>query len=296
MYIRKLELVSHNHYRSHDYPPQLPEKLEPSLNGQSRGEGRRQSQDKAAQQPQTMCRLNERTEPHLSFYWTNGGTLTLLALNIIQFALFSRTLFHYLSFLSIYRISSLMLTIKAPFPPQLVFITTPLLLFIRSWCLLKPAPHPATHWALLTEYSDHKAGFQTNLHVCWALPLRELLDSHHTVSPSSSSRMLRFLCQLVDRTFSMLEPAIITRMSSFSWSPGEYTHSQNRAVNACMTLVDTVQMHHQQLKFSLSSHTCLLFDQFNQVHKCTSVFPSSLTLMPNILYLIQEFMSVFWDL
>lgn len=74
-----------------------------------------------------------------------------------------------------------------------------------------------------------RTSLQPNSQVCWDLPLKELLvDSHHTVSPSSSSRRLRLFCQLEERTFTMLEPRIITWTSSLSWIPGAWRQSSRR--------------------------------------------------------------------
>lgn len=58
------------------------------------------------------------------------------------------------------------------------------------------------------------------------LALREvLLDSHHTVTQSSSSRKPRCFCQRDERTFTMLEPCSITRTSSLSSRPVDRPHT-----------------------------------------------------------------------
>lgn len=77
----------------------------------------------------------------------------------------------------------------------------------------------------------------TYSHVCWALAFRELLvDSHHTVSPSSSKRRCRLFCHLGERTFTMLEPCIIPRTSSLSSSPWEPTHKWKKKTHGKMEM------------------------------------------------------------
>lgn len=77
-----------------------------------------------------------------------------------------------------------------------------------------------------------------------------LLDSHHTVTQSSSSRKLRSFCQRGERTFTILEPCSITRTSSSSSRPVDRPHTH--------THTETLRAEKKNCQINLKSYKNLL--------------------------------------